>query len=105
MIVSIVKIKNIKITLEKIENINKEIKEKLKEIKNISKEAKNLEKPVSTKNIQLIVDKLKRKRNRTILHLYKNVYRLKKAFPAINTKEITEILSKKIDIRKKRKNT
>ena len=105
MIVSIVKIKNIKITLEKIENINKEIKEKLKEIKNISKEAKNLEKPVSTKNIQLIVDKLKRKRNRTILHLYKNVYRLKKAFPAINTKEITEILSKKIDIRKKKKNT
>ncbi len=105
MIVSIIKVKNIKITLEKIENINKEIKEKLKEIKNISKEAKNIEKPVSTKNIQLIVDKLKRKRNRTILHLYKNVYRLKKAFPAINTKEITEILSKKIDIRKKKKNT
>ena len=34
------------------------------------------------------------------MHLYKNVYRLKKAFPAINTKEITEVLSKKIELRK-----
>ena len=39
------------------------------------------------------------------LSLYKNVYRLKKAFPAINTKEITEILNKKIQIRKNKKNT
>ena len=36
---------------------------------------------------------------------YSYVYRLKRAFPAINTKEITEVLNKKIDIRKKRKNT
>jgi len=33
------------------------------------------------------------------------VYRLKKAFPAINTKEITQVLNKKIDIRKNKKNT
>ena len=39
------------------------------------------------------------------LSLYKNVYRLKKAFPAINTKEITEILNKKIQIRKNKKNS
>ena len=46
---------------------------------------------------------LKKKRNRTVLRLYKNVYRLKKAFPAINTKEITEVLNKKIEFRKKGK--
>ena len=35
-----------------------------------------------------------------IRRLYRHVYRLKKAFPAINTKEITEILNKKIEFKK-----
>ena len=106
MIVSIVKVKNIKVTLEKIEELNKEIREKAKEIKKLTKEAeKNAEKSIATENVQILVNKLKRKRNKIILRLYKNVYRLKRAFPAINTKEITEVLNKKIDIRKKRKNT
>ena len=104
MITSIIKVKKIKVTLEKIEELNKEIKEKLKEIKKLSKEAeKNAEKNTATENIPIIVEKLKRKRNRIILRLYKNVYRLKKAFPAINTNEIAEILNKKIEIRKKTK--
>lgn len=102
MIVSIINIKNIKSTLEKIEEMNKEIKEKLKESKSLNlKKDKEIE--ISTvENIQKLVEKLKRKRNKTILRLYKNVYRLKKAFPAINTKEITEVLNKKIDLRKKK---
>ena len=78
MIVSIVKIKNIKATLEKIEELNKEIKAKLKEIN---------------------IEQLKYRRNKMILRLYRNVYRLKKAFPAINTKEITEVLAKKIELK------
>lgn len=105
-ITTIVKVKNIKMTLEKVEELNKEIKEKLKEIRNLSKETEeNAEKVITTENIQKLVDKLKRKRNKTILHLYKNVYRLKKAFPAINTKEITEVLNKKIETRKNKKNS
>lgn len=92
-ITTIIHVKNIKATLENIENINKEIKEKIKEIRN---------KTSTTENMQQMIEKLKKKRNRTILHLYKNVYRLKKAFPAINTNEITEILNQKIEIRKKR---
>lgn len=104
MIASIIKVKNISITLEKIEELNKEIKEKLKEMKILSIETeKILEENVTRENIQIIVEKLKRKRNRTISRLYKNVYRLKKAFPAINTTEITEILNKKIEIKKKQK--
>ena len=95
-ITSIIHVKNIKTTLEKIENINKEIKEKLKEIRTLNKE-----KGIGTENIQQIVEKLKKKRNKTILRLYKNVYRLKKAFPAIDTKEITEVLNQKIEFRKK----
>jgi uncharacterized membrane protein len=99
-ITSIIHVKNIKSTLEKIENINKEIKEKLKEIRALKKEKE--EKASTTENIQQMVEMLKKKRNKTILRLYKNVYRLKKAFPAINTKEITEILNQKIELRKKR---
>ena len=82
MITSIVKVKNIKVTLEKIEKLNNEIRKKLKE-----------------ENVQYIIEQLKYKRNKTILRLYKNVYRLKKAFPAINTKEITEVLSKKVELK------
>lgn len=104
MITTIINVKNIQSTLNKIENLNKEIKEKLKEIKNTSvMKEKELEiEKVTIENVQKIVEKLKKKRNRTILRLYKNVYRLKKAFPAINTTEITEVLSKKIEIRRKR---
>lgn len=98
-VTSIIKVKNMKTTLEKIENINKEIKEKLKEIKVLKKEKE--EKILATEGIQQLVEQLKKKRNKTILHLYKNVYRLKKAFPAINTKEITEILNQKIESKKK----
>lgn len=100
MISSIIHVKNIKATLKKIENINKEIKEKLKEIKALKKEKE--EKSITVENIQQMVETLKKKRNKIILRLYKNVYRLKKAFPAINTKEITEVLNQKIEIRKKR---
>ncbi len=103
MVTSIIHVKNMKSTLEKIENINKEIKEKLKEIRRLRKEKEEkTEKVATTESIQQLVESLKKKRNRTILHLYKNVHRLKKAFPAINTNEITQILNQKIEIRKKR---
>ena len=82
-IICIVKFKNIKATLEKIENLNQQIKEKLQEIK------------------KKMVEELKKKRDRILRRLYRRVYRLKKAFPAINTKEIAEVLNKKIELRKK----
>lgn len=104
MITSIIKVKNIKGTLEKIEEINKEIKEKLKEIKENTKKLENSEKEVLTEHIQQIIEQLNKKRNKANRRLYKNVYRLKKAFPAINTKEITEILNQKMEFIKKNKN-
>lgn len=106
LIVTIIKVKNIKMTLKKVEEINKEIKAKLNEIRKLTKENnKSEEKTIKTENVRKLIRKLKRKRDRMTLSLYKNVYRLKKAFPAINTKEITEILNKKIQIRKNKKNT
>lgn len=98
-VTTIVNIKNMKATLEKIENINKEIKEKIKEIKNI---AKQKDEKVTAENIQEMIETLKRKRNKTILRLYKTVHRLKKAFPTINTNEITQILNQKLELRKEK---
>ena len=100
-ITTIIKVKNIQTTLDKIEKLNKEIKEKIKELSSMAK-AKETEKIKANESIQELIENLKKKRNRTILRLYKNVYRLKKAFPAINTKEITEVLNKKIELRKNR---
>ena len=103
-IATVVRVKNIKATLQKVEQLNKEIKEKLKEIKELTKEAElNSEKIINTEKMRKFVEKLNRKKKNTILHLYKNVYRLKKAFPTINTKEITEVLNRKIEIIKNRK--
>lgn len=106
IIISVIRVKSMKSTLEKIEQLNKEIKEKLKELKVIKRE-KN--KVTSAESVQEIIEQLKKKRNRIIIHLYRHVYRLKKAFPDINTKEISQILNKKMDKykqkRKKSKNT
>ena len=96
-IICVIKVKNIKTTLQKVEELNKEIKEKLKEIK---ENKKYPDKEKMTENIQKMVDELKIKRNRIMRNLYRYVYRLKQAFPAINTKEITTILSKKLELKK-----
>ena len=93
-IISIVKVKNIQATLQKIEEINEQIKQKLLELK---------EKNATNDNIQILVNKLKTKRDKTLRNLYKRAYRLKKAFPAIDTKEFTEILNKKIELKKRKK--
>ena len=92
-IISIVKVKNISVTLEKVEKLNEQIKEKLQEIKE--------GKLNTTENLQLLIDKLNLKKDKKELRLYKRIYRLKKAFPAIDSNEIRQILSKKIEFHKK----
>ena len=94
-IISIIKVKNIKSTLDKIEDINEQIKQKLSELKDKDKISAN-------DNIQNLINNMKIRRDRTIKHLYKRAYRLKKAFPAIDTKEFTEILNKKIEFKHKK---
>lgn len=101
-IISVIKAKNIKVDLKKVEEISDEIKEKLNEIKEITKE-KSTEKIKVKENLQKVVDELKLKQARMSKRLYRYVLRMKRTFPAINTKEISEILNKKISIKKKDK--
>ena len=95
-IISVIKVKNIKSTLDKIEEINEQIKQKLLELKDKEKISAN-------DNIQNLINNLKIRRDSTMKHLYKRAYRLKKAFPAIDTKEFTEILNKKMEFKHKKK--
>ncbi len=96
-ITSIIKVKNIKSTLQRIEELNNQIKEKLEELN--SKDYK-LE---IKENVHEKISDLKNRKNRMFKNLYKTVYRLKKAFPKIQDKEITEILNRKLEIIKKEK--
>lgn len=96
---TIVRVKNIRTTLEKIEKLNTQIKEKLQELK----EQKFDDEKHIHLDLQEVVQNLEKKRRHIAYNLYKRVTRLKKAFPAIDSKEITEILNKKIEFKKKKK--
>ena len=74
-ITTIVKFKNLKLTLEKIEKLNIQLKEKLEEFRELSK---NKSKNDMTENIQKMIDNIEIKKNRILRKLYKNVYRLKR---------------------------
>ena len=101
-IISIIKVKNIKNTWNKVQELNDQIKEKLKEIKE-NRKNKSSDKLKAIDDGQSILEELKIKRNRIARKLYRYVYRLKKAFPKLNTKEFTEILNKKITLKRKTK--
>lgn len=97
-ITSIIKTKNIKTTLEKVNLLNTQIKERLEEIKKIdTKKAKD----DIVESLQRTIDELNKKKDKIFKNLYMRVHRLKEAFPAIETREITEILNRKIEIIKK----
>lgn len=99
-IISIIATVNIKTALDKIEDLNNQIKEKIEEIKNSN--TKEIKSDI-TQNMQNKIEDLKKKKNRLIRRLYRRVYRLKKAFPDIQSNEITEILAKKIILIKNKK--
>lgn len=110
-IVSIIKIANVKVTLEKVEKINEEIKKKVKMLKERGKrKTEEIEtiKPQEEimqddQNIESDVQKLENRRNKIMNKLYRYANRLKNAFPAMNIKEITEILNKRKQAKEKDK--
>ena len=91
-IVSVIKAKHIKIKLRRVEELNEQIKQKMSEVK-----ARKQEKE------QEGITELKTRRDKILNSLYKYARIIKDAFPTIKSKEITEVLNKKITL--KRKNT
>lgn len=109
-IVSVIKAKNIKIKLKKMEALNEEIKQKMSMIKDKTQKAvnedqqeKNKEKNKVSENIQHAIRKLSRKRDKMMIKMYRYARRIKKAFPKLNSQEITEVLNKKVTFKKKEK--
>lgn len=96
-ITTIVKLMKIESNLAKIEELNIKIKEKLQEIKELGKSVNINATAESAKDI---LEKLKIKRNRLNRRLYKNVYRMKKAFPTMKSDTISKILEIKNDLKK-----
>lgn len=118
-IVSVIKAKHIKIKLKKVEELNEQIKQKMLEIKarkqeivqekiekedgNIINDSKENEENKETvnDNAQEWITELKTRRDKMLEGLYKYARRIKDAFPTIKSKEITEVLNKKITFKKK----
>lgn len=94
IIVSIIKIANIKSALDKLEKLNEEIKKKIKEVKERGKK-KAEEIQSNEENEEVKIKQLENRRNRMMEKLYKYANRLKNAFPAINKKEISEIINRR----------
>ena len=91
---SIFKVKTLKQVINKIEDLNIEIKQKMNQISN------NRKQKVDFEELSEKMDKLIVRRNKMMLSAYNNFLRLKIAFPAIDIKEVAEILNMKVDLAK-----
>ena len=97
-IISTIKVIGLKDQLAKIEKINEAIKEKLETIKQKGKELKNIE--INTENIQEAIEHLKKQRDKLVIKTYKNVHRLKKAFPSMKSEIVTKFLTQSKELLK-----
>lgn len=100
-IISIVKLNTMEANLNKLEELNSKIKDKLEEIK---EKGKIPNANTYVENAKSMIDKLNKKKNRLNRQLYRNVYRLKKAFPTMQSDKISRILELKIELKRDRKN-
>lgn len=103
LIFSIIAITNFETMVRKINELGDSIKEKVKELKLLNEKNKlkveETEKK-SIENIEKIIQDLKINQARLKIRIYKHAYRLKKAFPSMNSEAITTFLNQKIDLNK-----
>ena len=101
LIFSIIKVYNINLSLETMENLAKNIKAQLEKIKNYAgtkaKESETLEK------MQTVLDELKQKQEALKVKLQKQTDRFRKAFPTMKSEKLTKILNDKIDYIRRKK--
>lgn len=93
--ISIIKAKKLDVKLEHLKELGETLKEKiasLEELKQVAEHKQN-----GLESLQNIIDDLKLKQDRLRRKLYRQTYRLKKAFPTMRSESITEFLNQKID--------
>ena len=94
MAFSIITFTNIETTMQKINELGENIKLKLEELK----EAKTMQ-PESTnhENVEKLVHELKRKQLRMKIRFYRQIKRIKMAFPTMKSESMTKVLNQKVD--------
>ena len=85
---------NMEATMQKINEMGENIKLKLEELK----QSKNLQsEEVNHENMEKIIHELKRKQLRMKIRFYKQIKRIKMAFPTMKSESMTKILNQKVD--------
>lgn len=97
-IISIIKVKDINIGINKAIEIRETIAQKLDELKNLTANSKNVE------NIKNVIEDLREKENQLKEKITKQTKRFTSAFPTMKSEKISQILNYKIDIREILKN-
>ena len=93
-IITVIRIKSFDSTLQAIKEMGENIKSKLNELTDL-KDAT----PETLKNMEIKIEELKRKQALLKLKLFRQVKRLKQAFPTIKSDSISQVLSQKIDFK------
>jgi len=99
--ISVIKIMGLKDELARIEKLNIAIHEKLEVIKQKSLGIKEID--FGIESIQEALDKLKKQRDKIIVRAYRNVHRLKRAFPTMKSDMITAFLKQRKELIKTEK--
>lgn len=94
LVFTYIKIKNINIRLEKLQEISYSIKEKVEELK---QKASNKEK------INNMIEELKQKQEELKVMIEKQTKRLRKAFPSMSSEKINQFLKQKVEFKKQEK--
>ena len=99
-IITIVKVGTIEKEINKLSMIGKNIKEKLEELKESTENIAM--KSITKEDIESKIQELKYQQTKLKRKLLRRTNRLKKAFPTMNSKVITEFLNQKIEERRKK---
>ncbi len=91
IVFSVMTVINIDSTIEKINILGENIKQKVEELKHINSRA-------TVENMERVIRDLKLKQTKIKLRMYKQTKRLKKAFPKMKSESINKFLNQKIDL-------
>ncbi len=94
-VITAAKVKNINVSLSRLGEITSSLKEKIDELKNVPEKAKKREK------IKLAIEELKQKQEDLKNKIEKQTQRFRNAFPNM---KINELIKKKLELRKERRN-
>lgn len=97
-IFSVIKVHNINVNINLLDDITKNIKQELEKIKDYAEN-----KVKDNEKLQYVIEELKEKQEHLRIKLDKQTARLKKAFPTMKSLKITEFINEKIESIRKNK--